>query len=415
MTERDTDPRYTIAICNYEMVETLAESLESIVSQVDDRFEVLVVDDGSRDGSLTILEEFAEHYDKFRFVEGDNNNLAEARNCSFRQAEGEYVIESLDVDDRYEPIIQDFVTIYHKIESALDREFYLWGHGINMAPRDLLLEVPYRSLGYGEDKDFWRRLAARGQIVFRDHSLPCTSIGYDRTTTERLSIWLEMTTVEFQTGITLGSFVTFNLRQALTGEYKPRAEAAFELFTAPIAYWRSRKLPRYDSVPGYQRYGALEREIRRQTTGFWHVSTKLIYRERHAPVIEALNPPRGAGAASDFPSMTMATGPAAVPDPRGQVQQGFQGLASSAQQRDLQAPSIFSSPQPNRVLGILSVVAPRIHYIVINARRMPGYATRSGLESVFAVSRSGYPAFWSCTGESLLGKTGETRYFPSDR
>ncbi|MFO7902811.1 MAG: hypothetical protein R6U98_09135, partial [Pirellulaceae bacterium] len=34
---------------------------------------------------------------------------------------------------------------------------------------------------------------------------------------------------------------------------------------------------------------------------------------------------QGAGVASDFPSMTMTTEPTALPDPRGQVQQGFQG------------------------------------------------------------------------------------------
>ena len=271
--EDDTGPTYTVAICNYEMADTLAESLESIVSQLDDRFEVVVVDDGSEDGSLEILSEFAARYENFRFYEEDNDNLAEARNSSFRHADGTYVLESLDVDDRYEPIIQDFTNLFHRFESVREGSFYLWGRGINMAHRELLLEVPYRSLGYGEDKDFWRRLLARDRIVFLDHELPCESIGYDRNSQTLMSMWLDLAKVDFQTGITLRSLLAFSRCELVRADFKDRRESAFNLVSWPLSYWQARTDVQYDPVPGYRSYGRMEREIdRRKRTADGHAA-----------------------------------------------------------------------------------------------------------------------------------------------
>ena len=253
-----SDVEYTIAICNYEMADTLRESLKSVLSQVDDRFEVLVVDDGSADGSVEILRSLEHEHENFRLYQGNNDNLAEARNCSFRQARGRFVIESMDADDRYRPVVQDFVRIYHALEDARDGDFYLWGRSINMAPRRLLLEYPYRSLGYGEDKDFWRRLAAAKKLVLLDHASPCVSIGYDREADEMLDIWLETATVEFQTGITVPSFVWYNVKEAVRGRTINRREALFNALIWPLAYLKSQFKPRYAPIDGFERFGQLK-------------------------------------------------------------------------------------------------------------------------------------------------------------
>ncbi|QIO24129.1 glycosyltransferase family 2 protein [Haloarcula sp. JP-L23] len=70
------------------MAETIEESLTSIISQLDDEFEVLVVDDGSTDGSLDILASLADIHKQLRYVVRDHSNLAEARNTSFELEKG---------------------------------------------------------------------------------------------------------------------------------------------------------------------------------------------------------------------------------------------------------------------------------------------------------------------------------------
>ena len=53
------DPTYSIAICNLNQAATLRESLLSILRQVTREYELVVVDDGSTDGSLDILEDLS--------------------------------------------------------------------------------------------------------------------------------------------------------------------------------------------------------------------------------------------------------------------------------------------------------------------------------------------------------------------
>lgn len=50
--------KYSILITNYNTVDTIKQSLESILSQIDNNFEVIVVDNKSKDGSEKILKEF---------------------------------------------------------------------------------------------------------------------------------------------------------------------------------------------------------------------------------------------------------------------------------------------------------------------------------------------------------------------
>lgn len=198
---------YTIAVCHFNMVDTVERAMRSILDQVDNRFEVLVIDGGSTDGSLKILKELEEMHGNFRLVVGDNDNLAEARNQSFREAKGDYILESMDADDEFKDGIRDFVNIYHQIESNIDCEFFLKGKSVNMAPRDLLLKYQYRSLGYGEDRDLWRRLFAADRIIWLDH------IPFHETIRDPYD-WFEETTnlfkirvVDFRSGITLKSYL----------------------------------------------------------------------------------------------------------------------------------------------------------------------------------------------------------------
>ena len=266
------DPRYSIAVCNYDMADTLEASLRSMIEQVDDRFEVVVVDGGSTDGSRDVLRRLEVEYANLRAVldrAAEADWLGGDRNISFEESRGEYVLESLDTDDRYyDGIVEDFVTIYHELETRVDGNFFLSGTGINMAPRDLLLRVPYYDLGGAEDRDLWRRLYDRDALIWLDHGPVSDQIGYHKTLRDRIRRDLHGKECDFQSGVSFWSAISYTLHHDhyyILEEERPlpleAVKRLYDLATYPYAYLKSLSKHRHAAPPGFERRGALERTI----------------------------------------------------------------------------------------------------------------------------------------------------------
>lgn len=237
------------------MADTVEESLRSVISQIDDRFEIVVVDDGSTDGSRDILNRLEGENACLRVVFGNNDNLAEARNESFEEARGKYVLESIDADDRYAKGILDFVELYHQIEARQPHQFYLKGKSINMAPRELLLEYPYRSLGYGEDRDLWRRLFADDKIIWIDHEPFYETIREEYTRWESIRNLFAIRTVDFQSGVSFSSY----LRWTLQSDHL--YQAVWRTAIGVGAFLLAHRRGRYSLPIEFQEMGALAEHI----------------------------------------------------------------------------------------------------------------------------------------------------------
>lgn len=99
-------PRVSIICIFLDMEDFLAEAIESVLGQEFDEFELLLVDDGSRDGSTDIALEFAEHMpDRVRYLaHQDHANLgtSASRNFGSRHARGE-CLAYIDADDVWRP------------------------------------------------------------------------------------------------------------------------------------------------------------------------------------------------------------------------------------------------------------------------------------------------------------------------
>lgn len=267
------DPTYSIAVCNYNMADTLEHSLRSMVEQVDsDEFEVVVVDGGSTDGSRDILRALDDEYYNLRAVldrSEECGHLGGDRNISFEEAYGEYVLESLDTDDRYfDGIIEDFVSIYHQLEPGVDGQFFLSGTGINMAPRELLLDVPYYDLGGAEDRDFWRRLFAHDALVWLEHDPVSEEIGYHMSLCDELRRDIHGKTCDFQSGITLRSALLWSLShdrhfilERDRGPLLNVLKRPYDFVSHLYAYARARGGDHHEAPPGFERKGELEHRI----------------------------------------------------------------------------------------------------------------------------------------------------------
>lgn len=63
----------SIALCTYNGEKYLAEQLDSLVGQDYGQLEIVVVDDGSTDGTMTILKRYAEKFPFFNVVQNEKN------------------------------------------------------------------------------------------------------------------------------------------------------------------------------------------------------------------------------------------------------------------------------------------------------------------------------------------------------
>lgn len=95
-------PLVSIIVPVYNMQDFLAETLRSILATEYPEFEVLVIDDGSRDKSLSIAQEVAREDARLRVIHQENQGASAARNNGISQARGKYILP-VDADNLIEP------------------------------------------------------------------------------------------------------------------------------------------------------------------------------------------------------------------------------------------------------------------------------------------------------------------------
>ena len=88
----------SIIIPIYNVENYLAQCLDSIYSQLTPTMEVILVNDGSKDNSLAICQEYLKKYPGTILIDKKNGGLSDARNAGTEKATGKYVFY-LDSDD----------------------------------------------------------------------------------------------------------------------------------------------------------------------------------------------------------------------------------------------------------------------------------------------------------------------------
>lgn len=107
--------KLTVIIPCYNTEKWLGETVESVVGQTYSNLEILLIDDGSKDGTLAVAKRYTEQDDRIRVIEKENGGVSSTRNLGIEEASGEW-ITFLDGDDYLVP------DAYEKMMSAVKRE-----------------------------------------------------------------------------------------------------------------------------------------------------------------------------------------------------------------------------------------------------------------------------------------------------
>lgn len=95
-------PLVSVVIPVYNMETFLPETLRSVLASTYPRIEVIIVNDGSSDGSLAVANEFAAKDKRIRVVTQSNSGVCRARNTAIELAHGKYILP-VDADNTIEP------------------------------------------------------------------------------------------------------------------------------------------------------------------------------------------------------------------------------------------------------------------------------------------------------------------------
>lgn len=95
------NPKISIIVPVYNAEKYIDRCMQSIYAQTLDDYEIILVNDGSKDNSLSICEGYAKKDNRVRVVDKENGGAGSARNAGIELATGEYLAFP-DVDDWFE-------------------------------------------------------------------------------------------------------------------------------------------------------------------------------------------------------------------------------------------------------------------------------------------------------------------------
>jgi glycosyltransferase involved in cell wall biosynthesis len=164
-------PLYSICVTNFNTEDSVRQSLESILSQVDERFEIVVVDNCSNDASLDILKGYDGKLIKL-IIKSCSRGVG--RQIAFENSSGKYIIGQMDMDDVFKPYLNKLLQIYH---ANFEGQMLVTSDVIMIAPRELVHRIGgYKDLNYLEDHELYSRAAQISLFRFlnfkiKDHEI----------------------------------------------------------------------------------------------------------------------------------------------------------------------------------------------------------------------------------------------------
>lgn len=110
---------FTIILPVYNRKDCLSRAVESVLKQTYQDFELLIIDDGSNDGSDKVSDFYASIDKRVKVIHKNNEGVSSARNEGLRHANGDYIL-FLDSDDEFEnTMLEEMFKIVEKFDYDL--------------------------------------------------------------------------------------------------------------------------------------------------------------------------------------------------------------------------------------------------------------------------------------------------------
>lgn len=113
----------SIVVPVYNVEDYLEETITSVINQTHQEWELLLVEDGSKDRSAAICKDFEKRDERIRYIRKENGGQASARNVGIREAKYENIC-FLDSDDIYAP---DRLSSQIELVKSQPADFYYGG------------------------------------------------------------------------------------------------------------------------------------------------------------------------------------------------------------------------------------------------------------------------------------------------
>ncbi len=146
-------PLISVIVPVYNVAEYLSKSLDSILAQSYSNIEILLIDDGSTDGSTQICEEYASQDGRVKLYRQPNQGVSAARNLAMSLAQGEY-FAFVDSDDWLD---EDALEYHYNLLEGSKARLSITSHYFD-GVENLFVRYPYKEAGVISSAELMRDL-----------------------------------------------------------------------------------------------------------------------------------------------------------------------------------------------------------------------------------------------------------------
>lgn len=158
--------RVSVAVVTYNGECYLREQLDSILESIGEQDEIVISDDGSKDGTISILDEYAKRDSRIKVLQGPGKGVKANVDCALRACNGKYIFLA-DQDDIW---VKDKVKIM--LAAFLKTESRVVIHDASVVASDGQRVVmdsffEFRNSGGGVCKNIWKNTYIGCCMAFR--------------------------------------------------------------------------------------------------------------------------------------------------------------------------------------------------------------------------------------------------------